>query len=861
MKNASKKLWAIALALCLALPLTLGSCEGEPGPQGEPGIQGEKGEKGDPGETGAQGIQGEKGEPGDTGAQGEKGDKGDTGAQGEKGDKGDTGAQGEKGDKGDTGAQGDKGDQGEPGIQGETGNGIVSVKLTATDGLIDTYTIIFTDGTKTTFTVVNGADGVQGEQGEKGEVGADGKNAYELYCQQFGYEGTLEEWLEIISSEIFKEYTVVFDLNGGTGTEDFLRKVTVRSGHSVALTIPERTGYNFLGWYIGEGANEAKFDADDRVSHNMTLTAKWGIKTSTVTFLDYYEDVISTETVNWGEAATAPVPPTVTGYYFLKWDKAYDNITANTTVKALYAPVTYTVSFNTDGGSEVAAQEVYVGQSPMRPAEPYKYGHYFIGWYTDEACTVSYNFNKAFEGDTTVYALFKESKPIYTVQDLKNIANDVWGKYYLANDIDLEGETWEPIADFCGTLDGEGHKICNFSMATTSSGNFGFFATNQGAIKNVTLCDFIYSSNCRNGIFGVLVASNHGTIENCTVTDGAISANAAYHGKTNYYDYDLGGIAGENYGEVINCHVDIDIQSKLDVYNSYDSYGSSEVRLTVYIGGIVADNKGDISGCISSLNLEYVACANAAKAYPAWATAYIGGIVGYNQSEGNISDSATLKDSMLTLSSTGSQIRLMQAGLGVGVNAGTILNCSAAGNIVDNGTFNSNCMLGGFAGQNLGTVNGCYANAEITSVSTGGSIHSTGGFAGYNSKTIINCYSTGSVSAAGDTGIGGFIGKNETGGSISKCFSTTNVDASINSNVNYFAGATADGSTTFKCFYGANVTITTYGYEYTPEEPAATSKTEIELYSEEFLCDTLSWKKDVWNISGTGLPTLVWEQE
>ena len=53
MRNASKKLWAIALALCLTLPLTLGSCEGEPGPQGiqgEPGIQGEKGDTGAQGE-------------------------------------------------------------------------------------------------------------------------------------------------------------------------------------------------------------------------------------------------------------------------------------------------------------------------------------------------------------------------------------------------------------------------------------------------------------------------------------------------------------------------------------------------------------------------------------------------------------------------------------------------------------------------------------------------------------------------------------------------------------------------------------------------------------------------------------------
>ena len=855
----------ILAALLISSSMTSCNMQGAPGPRGEQGIQGEKGDTGAQGEKGDKGdigAQGEKGDKGDTGAQGEKGDKGDTGAQGEKGDKGDTGAQGEKGDKGDTGAQGEKGDKGETGAQGETGNGIASVKLTATDGLIDTYTVTFTDGTKTTFTVVNGADGVQGEQGEKGDVGADGKNAYELYCEQFGYEGTLEEWLEIISFEIFKEYTVVFDLNGGTGTEDFVRKVAVRSGHSVALTIPERTGYNFLGWYIGEGANEAKFDADDRVSHNMTLKAKWGIKTSTVTFLDYYEDVISTETVNWGEAATAPVAPTVTGYYFLKWDKAYDNITANTTIKALYAPVTYTVSFNTNGGSEVAAQEVYVGQSPMRPAEPYKYGHYFIGWYTDETCTVSYNFNKAFEGDTTVYALFKESKPIYTVQDLKNIANDVWGKYYLANDIDLEGETWEPIGDFYGTLDGEGHKICNFSMATTSSSNFGFFATNQGTIKNVTLSDFIYSINCRNGVFGVLVGNNYGTVENCMVIDGATSSNAEYSGYNKSFTYHVGGIAGDNNGKISNCRVDIAIQSKADLYNSYDYTTYYDVHMYIRIGGIVGNNLGEIAKCTSSVNVEYMGTATSySSKKPAFLWTTIGGMVGINADNGKISDSSTLSDSTIVVSSSGGHPRRVYAGLAVGENSGSVLNCSSYGTLNDNGGFNSDCMLGGFVGRNSGTINGCYANTEITSVSTGSSNHSTGGFAGYNSKTIINCYSTGSVSAAGDTGIGGFIGKNETGGSISKCFSTTNVDASINSNVNYFAGATADGSTTFKCFYGANVTIKTYGYEYTPEEPAATSKTEIELYSEEFLCDTLSWKKDVWNITGTGLPTLVWEGE
>ena len=64
-----------------------------------------------------------------------------------------------------------QGPQGVQGIQGETGNGILNVVKTATDGLIDTYTITFTNGDTTTFTVTNGAQGIQGIQGIPGRDG------------------------------------------------------------------------------------------------------------------------------------------------------------------------------------------------------------------------------------------------------------------------------------------------------------------------------------------------------------------------------------------------------------------------------------------------------------------------------------------------------------------------------------------------------------------------------------------------------------------------------------------------------------------------------------------------------------------
>lgn len=47
---------------------------------------------------------------------------------------------------------------GEDGATGATGNGISSVTKTGTSGLVDTYTITFTNGSSTTFTVTNGSD-------------------------------------------------------------------------------------------------------------------------------------------------------------------------------------------------------------------------------------------------------------------------------------------------------------------------------------------------------------------------------------------------------------------------------------------------------------------------------------------------------------------------------------------------------------------------------------------------------------------------------------------------------------------------------------------------------------------------------
>jgi len=79
------------------------------------------------------------------------------------------------------GAKGDKGDKGETGA---TGNGVASVEKTSSVGLVDTYTITFTDGTTYQYTVTNGASGEKGDKGDAGEKGEQG----DAHAHDFTYD-------------------------------------------------------------------------------------------------------------------------------------------------------------------------------------------------------------------------------------------------------------------------------------------------------------------------------------------------------------------------------------------------------------------------------------------------------------------------------------------------------------------------------------------------------------------------------------------------------------------------------------------------------------------------------------------------
>ena len=120
--------------------------------------------------------------------------------------------------------------------------------------------------------------------------------------------------------------------------------------------------------------------AFNNVTSNLTVNAVYSINTYTVTFKNWDGTTLKTQTVNYGGAATAPANPTRTGYTFTGWDRAFNNVTSNLTVNAQFAINTYTVTFKDWDGTTLKTQTVNYGGAATAPANPTRTGYTFTGW-------------------------------------------------------------------------------------------------------------------------------------------------------------------------------------------------------------------------------------------------------------------------------------------------------------------------------------------------------------------------------------------------------------------------------------------------------------------------------------------------
>ena len=167
------------------------------------------------------------------------------------------------------------------------------------------------------------------------------------------------------------QYTIAFDTNGGSEivpiTQDYGTEITAPDN-------PTRKGYTFKGW--------DKEIPETMPAENITVKAQWEINQYTIAFDTNGGSEIAPITQDYGTEITAPDKPTRKGYTFKGWDKEIPETmpAENITVKAQWEINQYTITFDTNGGSEIAPITQDYGTEITAPDNPTRKGYTFKGW-------------------------------------------------------------------------------------------------------------------------------------------------------------------------------------------------------------------------------------------------------------------------------------------------------------------------------------------------------------------------------------------------------------------------------------------------------------------------------------------------
>lgn len=128
---------------------------------------------------------------------------------------------------------------------------------------------------------------------------------------------------DTLTSKVQYLCDINFDLNGGTiNGSDTMATQTVYSNEklgtaNVPTTPPQRTGYDFDGWYT-QAEGGTKYTFTEAVSSNIILYAHWNAHSHTV-ILENDENK-KTNSYDYGSSVSVPTPTKKTGYNFNHWE-------------------------------------------------------------------------------------------------------------------------------------------------------------------------------------------------------------------------------------------------------------------------------------------------------------------------------------------------------------------------------------------------------------------------------------------------------------------------------------------------------------------------------------------------------------
>ena len=257
----------------------------------------------------------------------------------------------------------------------------------------------------------------------------------------------------------------------------------------------------------------------------------------------------------------------------------------------------------------------------------------------------------------------------------------------LANDINLNGGEWKPIAFFQGTFNGNDNTISGIYINSSEfAGAWGLFGNigENGIVKNLGVVNLEISGiNNIGGIAGV----NSGTVINCYAAGNVKSKNMVdVHGRL-VGGGSIGGLVGINWGIIEYCHSSVKITGQ----DGWSARG---------LGVLVGDNMGEIKKSYAFGNITITE-----------GTGWVGGFVGINGGSGKITNSYAVGD-VIGSENLGQNQWVGSIGGFAGRNDGIIENCYATGNVTGRRIIGiAGWYIGGFTGSH-GAV-GLLENANI----------------------------------------------------------------------------------------------------------------------------------------------------
>ncbi|MEY9972592.1 putative repeat protein (TIGR02543 family) [Lysinibacillus sp. RC46] len=246
-------------------------------------------------------------------------------------------------------------------------------------------------------------------------------------------KGLIEAWnfdQDVVKKDITlyakwskESFIVTFDANGGSEVPS----QSVEYGEFIkALSNPVKAGYTFEGWYKDKELTEVWNFDQDVVKKDITLHAKWSKASYIVTFDSNGGSEVSSQKVGYNELVKVPAAQKKKGYTFdgwhkdkeltVPWDIAKDVVTQNVTLYAKWIKDNTagggsgwthlnTVTFDSNGGSEVQPQTVGFNDLVKAPTTLMKDGYQFTGWYKDAELKNVWDFAKdKVTSDITLYA-------------------------------------------------------------------------------------------------------------------------------------------------------------------------------------------------------------------------------------------------------------------------------------------------------------------------------------------------------------------------------------------------------------------------------------------------------------------------